>query len=165
MHRLILILLVLAACGPRPDAPVANQSFRPAQAPIYSSAVLEPRRLSGGWVQVATFSPGGGANCPAGRVDFDNGAVQGDLCLAEGMKRVTGPLTPGKPGRLAIDGMADWWVLWVDADYRTLVVGTPSGRFGFVLNRDASIPSDRLTAVRDILLFNGYAMENMALLN
>jgi apolipoprotein D and lipocalin family protein len=68
----------------------------------------------------------------------------------------------GKPGRFAVDGMDDWWVLWADGDYRTLVIGTPSGRFGFVLNRESLLPADRLRAVRDIVRFNGYRSEDMA---
>ena len=49
-----------------------------------------------------------------------------------------------------------WWVLWVDADLRTLVLGTPDGSFGVILNRDARLPADRRTAARDILRWNGY---------
>ncbi len=50
-------------------------------------------------------------------------------------------------------------MLWADADYRTLVVGTPSGQFGFVLNRGATLPPDRLKAAKDIARFNGYAID------
>ena len=60
-----------------------------------------------------------------------------------------------------VQGMEDWWVLWADGDYRTLVIGTPSGQFGFVLNRDSTVPADRMDAVRDILTFNGYRVAEM----
>lgn len=158
MYRLILPLLALAACAPRPE-PVA--AFRTADAPIYSSTVVDTARLAGRWMQVATFAPGGAAPCPPGQVDFAAGQLRWDLCLAQGRQSGQGPLVPGKPGRFGVAGMTDWWVLWVDADYRTLVVGTPSGEFGFVLNRQAQVPPDRVTAMRDILRFNGYATENM----
>lgn len=69
--------------------------------------------------------------------------------------RVAGALIPTGPGRFAVAGMEDWWVLWVDSDYRTLVIGTPSGRFGFVLDRGEIAP-DRLTAATEIFDFNGY---------
>ena len=59
--------------------------------------------------------------------------------------------------------MEEGWVLWADADYRTLVIGTPSGRFGFVLNREAVLPPDRLLAVQDILRFNGYRSDDLVL--
>lgn len=88
--------------------------------------------------------------------------IRWDLCLPQGRSGGAGPFTPGKPGRFGVDGMADWWVLWVDGDYRTLVIGTPSGEFGFVLNRDDHMPADRLQAVRDIMRFNGYDPAGMA---
>lgn len=159
MHRLIGLALVLAACT-RPEQPVAT-AFRQPGAPIYSSAVLEGDRLSGPWRQVATFAPDGQPVCQPGAVDIVAGMVRWELCLADGRHSGAGPLHPGKPGRFTVDGMADWWVLWADGDYRTLVIGTPSGGFGFVLNRDASLPPDRLKAVRDILRFNGYRIEEL----
>jgi apolipoprotein D and lipocalin family protein len=66
-----------------------------------------------------------------------------------------GPLQPTGPGRFVIAGQ-EWWVLWADGDYRTLVIGTPSGRFGFVLNRAGGISADRMRAAREILEWNGY---------
>lgn len=157
---MILLLLLLVSCGPRIDPVVPG--FRAPEAPIYSSAVVETARLSGHWVQVAGFAAGGQAVCGPGSVDFDGGVVRWDLCLADGRHSGAGPLVPGKPGRYGVEGMADWWVLWVDGDYRTLVIGTPSGAHGFVLNRDAALPGDRLQAVRDIVRFNGYDPANMA---
>ncbi len=157
---MILFLLLLAACSaPEPPAPAA---FRASDAAIYSSAVLEESRLTGHWVQVATFAAGGQAVCGPGAVDFDAGQLRWDLCLADGRHGGDGPLRPGKPGRFAVDGTDDWWVLWADGDYRTLVIGTPSGQFGFVLNRESALPADRLRAVRDIFRFNGYRAEDMA---
>lgn len=64
-------------------------------------------------------------------------------------------MLPAGPGRFAI-GDQLWWVLWADADYRTLAIGTPSGQFGLILNRDGALPPDRLRAAREIFDFNGY---------
>ncbi|MBD3788696.1 MAG: lipocalin family protein [Sphingomonadales bacterium] len=50
----------------------------------------------------------------------------------------------------------DLWLIWVDTAYRSLAVGTPSGQFGFVLDRGAQIPADRLAAAREVFDFNGY---------
>lgn len=155
----LLCLLALAACTAKP---VEKNEFRDPAAPIYSSAVLDAARLSGPWVQIATFAPGGQAACGAGRVEI-GARAQWDLCLAGGRERGSGPMAAGKPGRFDLQGMPVWWVLWADADYRTLVVGTPSGEMGFVLNRDAVLPADRLKAVRDILQFNGYRLDDLAL--
>ncbi len=64
-------------------------------------------------------------------------------------------MLPAGPGRFVI-GDQLWWVLWADADYRTLAIGTPSGQFGLILNRDGALPPDRLRAAREIFDFNGY---------
>lgn len=157
---MILILLLVAACGVR-TGPTRVDRFRAADAPIYSAVVVDVTRLSGLWVQAATFAAEGRAGCSAGQVEFARSDLRWDLCLPGGRMAGAGPLTPGTPGRFGVEGMADWWVLWVDADYRTLVIGTPSGAFGFVLNREPELPADRARAARDILQFNGYTTENL----
>lgn len=151
-------LMLLAACAHH--ATPTAVTFRTASAPIYSSAVLDPARLAGRWHQVATFAPGGKAGCAPGDVDIAaTGQARWDLCLTGREITGAGPFVMTRPGRFAIRGMEDWWVLWADADYRTLVVGTPSGQFGFVLNRGATLPPDRLKAAKDIARFNGYAID------
>jgi apolipoprotein D and lipocalin family protein len=165
MYRMILLFLALAACSERTGPDPVMPSFRAPDAPIYSSAVVDRTRLFGTWVQVATFAKAEQAICSAGQVEFVGDDVRWDLCLADGRRRGAGPLTAGKAGRFSVEGMADWWVLWVDADYRTLVIGTPSGGFGLVLNRQATLPLDRSRAVRDILEFNGYQTEDLVFLS
>jgi apolipoprotein D and lipocalin family protein len=81
--------------------------------------------------------------------------MKGTLCLNGKAEAIDALARPVGPGRLAVAGEDDWWVLWVDSGYRTLAVGTPSGRFGFVLDRGAIAP-DRLTAAREVFDFNGY---------
>lgn len=164
MHRVILLAtlllsaLLLAACvgGGRSVA-----VFRAQEVPIWSAAAFQPTQISGGWRQVAGFAarPGG---CGPGALDFapvaGGLAVRGSLCLDGQLRAVQGLARPAGPGRLAIDGQEDWWILWVDSGYRTLAVGTPSGRFGFVLDRGAIAP-DRLSAAREVFDFNGYVAE------
>jgi apolipoprotein D and lipocalin family protein len=147
-----LALLALAACA-RPAPPAAG--FRDPAAPIYSVAAFDPARLTGDWRQVAAFgAPPQGC---AGAVRIaGTGAATGSLCLDGRSVAVAGPLAPAGPGRLAVAGMEDWWVVWVDEGYRTLAVGTPSGAFGFVLDRSGAPAPDRLRAAAVILDFNGY---------
>ncbi len=159
MHRLILLLL-LAGCA----APDVVTGFRNPATPIYSSAVLTPDRMVGQWAQVADFAVTSG--CSRGDVVIAARAgglqIDGGLCLAGQPVAVAGPMVPTGPGRFAMSGMPDpWWVLWVDTDARTLLIGTPSGRFGFILNRNAALPADRLVAAREILDFNGYDLSRL----
>lgn len=157
MHRLsgLALALLLGACAARAPEP----AFRAPGAPIYSLAVLDPARLAGRWRQVAGY---GAASCKGGggEITPGRGVLQAALriCGAEGAR---GALVRSGPGRFRLEGAEgalaqEWWVLWADADNRTLVIGTPSGRFGFVLNREGAFPADRLAAVREILDFNGY---------
>lgn len=153
MKRLTALALLLAACAPKPvPVPVYRDTARP----VYSIAAFDPARISGRWVQVAGF---GGA-CRGGAMEI--GAVtKYSLCLPTGLAQGAGAMTARVPGRFDLQGLGDFWVLWADADNRTLVVGAPSGRYGFILNREPSLPADRLTAARDILKFNGYDVEEL----
>ncbi|MCO6381146.1 lipocalin [Oceanicola sp. 502str15] len=149
MHRVIPALL-LAGCT---AAPVTT-AYRDASAPISSIALFDASRLEGEWREVASFRDSGA--CLICRARFSAGA--------EGLAMESGPgramLKPAGPGRMAPVGLKGrlgepWWVLWVDADYRTLVIGTPSGEFGAVLDR-GEIGADRLKAAREILGWAGY---------
>ena len=152
----VALLLLTAACvGGRREA----AAFREPEAPIWSAAAFAPAQVTGSWRQVAGFAvaPGG---CRGGGVTVDPApggfAVEGTLCLDGKARKVDALARPVGPGRLSVEGQEDWWVLWVDSGYRTLAIGTPSGRFGFVLDRGA-IPQDRLAAAAEIFAFNGYA--------
>lgn len=162
MHKLIraVALLALAACGA-----TAPASFRNKASTIYSVASLAPADIAGDWVQVATF----GAACrggPAGQARFTPTAGGGlgadlSLCLNGQRANYRGRAVPGGPGRLSlVGGRAPLdqpiWVLWIDAEARTLALGTPSGEFGVVLNRTASLPTDRARAAADVFRFSGY---------
>lgn len=155
MSRLIALVLVatLAACvGGRAELP--QGAFRDTSRQLYSSAVLDGSKLPGRWAQVAAFGPEAG--CKPGGVDIaPNGRAAFRLCLNGRDIKGAGSMQPVGPGRFAVAGQ-EWWVLWADGDYRTLVIGTPSGAFGFVLNRGGAISADRLTAAREILEWNGY---------
>lgn len=157
MHRLTLVLALLLTACVAPSGPGPAGAFRDTGRPIYSSAVLDPSRLAGKWRQVAAFGPQT-PGCKAGGVDITGkSALRAAfrLCLNGADLRGSGPITVIGPGRLAVAGQ-EWWVIWADADYRTLAIGTPSGAFGFVLNRGGPISADRLTAAREIFEWNGY---------
>jgi apolipoprotein D and lipocalin family protein len=157
LHRVtIALILLLAACAaPEPPKPV----FRSASAPIWSAAAFQPSQIAGRWQQVAGFQAAARGSCSAGGLEFRPApgglAVEGVLCLNGVEQAVSGLATPKGPGRLAVEGQEDWWILWVDSGYRTLAIGTPSGSFGFVLDRGAAA-GDRLAAAREIFDFNGY---------
>jgi apolipoprotein D and lipocalin family protein len=158
------LALVLAGCAAPPEA-----AFRRAETPIYSNALLDTARLAGTWTQVGDFAQPGVARCAPGVVAIrpvEPATLQVDarLCLNGTVERFAGAARVTGPGRVTLQGAApeglgaEWWVLWVDDGYRTLVIGTPSGRFGFILDRSGDLPPDRLAAAREVLDWNGYAL-------
>jgi apolipoprotein D and lipocalin family protein len=159
MHRVILALtLLLAGCGG--SGPPTEAAFRSADVPIWSAAAFAPAQIAGRWQQVAAYQATPDGKCQAGALEFQPAsgglAVEGTLCLNGAARKVSGIAQPVGPGRLALQGEEDWWILWVDSGYRTLAIGTPSGSFGFVLDRGTAAP-DRLAAAREVFDFNGYA--------
>jgi len=150
----------VAACS----TPVQVTGYRNPAAKMYSSAVFDPARLEGSWRQVADFAPRPGCKTQGLRFASGGGGVrvEGGLCLAGLATDVTGPLVAVGPGRFAVTGVPEpVWVLWADTDVRTLVIGTPSGRFGAILNRGADLPGDRMTAAREVLDWNGYDLDRL----
>ncbi|UWP94277.1 lipocalin family protein [Aliiroseovarius crassostreae] len=55
----------------------------------------------------------------------------------------------------------EYWVLWVDEGYRTAAIGTPSGSFGWILDRARSGGEDRVKAAREVFDFNGYNLARL----
>ncbi len=151
--RQLILLMALAGCAVAP-APVA---FRDPAAPIYSAALLDASRLPGEWRQAAELAQPGAPMCSGGGVRIAaDGGISGRLCLNGRAVPVAGVLRPAGPGRLEGTNLAPWWVIWVDEGYRTLAVATPSGGFGFVLDRSGALPPDRFDAAAEIFDFNGH---------
>lgn len=153
----LALAALLAACGRAPDpAPALRDTSRP----MYSSTSFDIGQLDGIWQQRGTV--GGTGACSPGGLDLQslgNGRVIGSwiLCLGDLRCAGQGELAAIGPGRFALPELDEpVWVLWTDADNRTLVLGTPSGAFGLVLDRKGDIPQDRRKAAADVLAWNGY---------
>ena len=152
--------LAVIACTP---APAPQPGFR-RDAPITSMVFFDAARFAGDWVEVAAFRPVGAPLCGGARSRYAPNPGGGLTLTEQSCARIgsrprqaTAVLTG--PGRLTVTsgGETDvYWMLWVDDGYRTAVIGMPSGKLGFILNRDAAIPPDRLQAAREILDWNGY---------
>lgn len=161
MHKLtgLFACALLAAC----QTPEPISRFRNPTAPIWSNAQFDLSRLPGRWRQSATFAMARSGCAPGGAEIQRTGSgfvIAARLCLDGKDTALAGPLTVSGPGRFQVAGQ-EWWVIWVDTDYRTLAIGTPSGAFGFVLNRGGALPPDRLRAAREIFDFNGYDLRNL----
>lgn len=159
---LFALLLLLGACG---------QSYRNSSVQMTSMAVFDPERYAGLWYEVARYPAPFQKGCTNTEAEYAV-IAPGTLsvrnsCMKDGMLNVIeGKALVVGPGRLkvrlgGIPFAGDYWVLWVDEDYRTAVVGAPSGRVGWILNRTPEISPDRLQAARQVLDFNGYKLSNL----
>ncbi|WP_050528137.1 lipocalin/fatty acid-binding family protein [Pseudorhodobacter aquimaris] len=153
MYRLIVLMLLAGCVG------ATVTGFRDPGKQIYSNAVLDDARLIGDWAQVAEFATPGAAPCQLGHASIEQTAqgvsVKARLCLNGVQAVFSGPMGATGPGRFTPPQGEPWWVLWADVGYRTLAIGTPSGQFGFILNRGPLAP-DRMRAATEVLAWNGY---------
>lgn len=153
---LAVALACLAGCAP-PPAP----SYRGHGQKLYSIVNFSPARFAGTWHEVAGLYDPARQSCALGLTGaaLKDGKLMLTLSDCAG-RATTVPATRVAPGRFVPElrgpRSEPWWVLWVDEDYRTAVIGTPSGHWAAILNRSPKIPADRLTAAKRILEFNGY---------
>jgi apolipoprotein D and lipocalin family protein len=152
------LVLVLAGCFAAP----VPQGHRNGGRQISSAALFDPARFADVWHVVAAYGeeakcgPLGETWAPTGQGQF---RVTGTRCGPNGARaflaeaRVTGP---GRITRSGVGVREEIWVLWVDADYRAAVVGTPSGSFARVMSRQPVLRADLMQVARQVLEFNGY---------
>ncbi len=164
MRRLALLAagLALAACvGP---------SYRDTGAPIAAQRDFQPERYLGRWYEIARYPVSFEEGCTATTADY--GPIDAETLSVLNTCRQGAPDGPAEqiagtarivaPGELKVrfDGVpfvaADYWVLWVDAEYQTAVVGVPSGRAGWILARTPAIDPARRAEAEAVLARNGY---------
>jgi len=177
MRKILLVVLALAACSePLPDENPGGlfEVYRDTNVPIASKALFEPAKYLGKWYEIARYPVPFEVGCagvtaeygalPDGRISVLNTCRNLDGTIRS---TITGAAEVVGPGRLKVSfpsvpfGTADYWVLWTDETYRTAVVGAPNGRSGWILNREPTIPQDRLNAAREVLDFNGYDLSRL----
>ncbi len=152
-----LLLSLLAACA----TPQAS-GLRSPDAQISSSAAFDPARFVDVWHVAAAYGPEAGCGPLAEtwtRTGAESFRVTGTYCGPNGARAFVSDAKVSGLGRMTRampDGTESLWVLWVDADYRVAVIGTPDGRFARVLSRTPTVRDDLMRAARDVLRFNGY---------
>ncbi|SLN34880.1 Lipocalin-like domain protein [Roseovarius gaetbuli] len=160
----LAVATLIAGCA-APEAP--GPGYRDTQVPLTYTSRSDAIRLAGDWHLRAHY-PGDewlrrvsylrardgqeafklvsrGCDANGGCKDF--AALWRATPLGPNRWRLADP-QGGKP--------RDLWVIWVDEGYRTAAIGAPDGGYGWVLDRAAAGGTDRITAAREILDFNGY---------
>ncbi|MFN6952789.1 MAG: lipocalin family protein [Albidovulum sp.] len=151
---LAALFVALGGCSPQPHV----AGLRDPGVPISSNASFDAARFADVWHIAATY--GDEARCgplaetwvPTGPAAY---RVTGTTCGPQGARAFLSEARVTGPGRITRND-EELWVLWVDADYRVAVIGTPSGRFARVLSRTPTVRPDLMEAARRVLAFNGY---------
>ena len=145
----------LVACAPVPTDPPATSdiTFRNSSANIGATTRFDPVRFAGDWHVVARFvETGETAAHDVIAVTYQRGKDRIVIVASEGAQTYaydgTAVLRP-KQGEPLI-------AMWVDEGFRTAVLGTPSGRVGYILDRKPNPRKGRLKAATEILKFYGW---------
>ncbi|MBM1815319.1 lipocalin family protein [Pseudosulfitobacter pseudonitzschiae] len=159
-------LILLAGCARVP----AVTGHRDTATIIASTTRFEAQRFAGDWVVRAAYPQDADLRGVTARQDGTAFTLLRHRCDATGQCGTVAevwPATATGQGRYALrdpSGTADrtLWVLWVDDGFRTAAVGTPDGRWGWILDRSTSGGADRIAAAREVLDFNGYDLTHLA---
>ncbi len=152
MRAVALILtLALAACGRGPEPLGAPVGLRDRGVPISSTTRGDARSLVGDWVIGVSLAGSGATRAGTAVSILPSGS---GLEWRIGGERLA--TTSSGPGRFVARDGTELWLLWVDDDFRTAVIGSPDGRIGFVMDRNGAASTDRTAAALRILDFNGY---------
>lgn len=178
MRRLWAVLL-LAACAQEPDTPVQQGDvpglLRNPTAPLASQTDATAARLAGTWYLRQSSSTG---FQPGLKIDVTPTAAGGlqiqsfvgfcgepnGGCVVDDQ---TLTLKADGPGRWFVTDSTDafprepLWALWLDFDDRTAVIGGPTGKFVWIMDRSVTGGGDRLIAARDILDWYGYDVSKL----
>ncbi|MFO1142618.1 MAG: lipocalin family protein [Amaricoccus sp.] len=162
LFPLLAASLALAGCvGP---------SYRDTGVSIAAQRDFQPERYLGRWYEIARYPVVFEEGCTATTADYgpiDATTISVLNTCRKGTpdgpaETIAGKATVVAPGELKVKFAsvpfvaADYWVLWVDSDYRTAVVGVPSGRAGWILARTPTIDPARRAEAEAVLARNGY---------
>lgn len=157
------VLAGLTACTPNP-AP----GFRDGSVPITATTRFTPEGFAGEWHVIAAFPNVLLPGCADQQWQIDTATSSERLAiLCSGAIAYDAPLLVDPRGVIQIrNGDLDrpdraLWIMWMDEDARTAVIGTPAGEMGWIVNRTPDLRPDRLAAAREIMAFNGYDLADL----
>ncbi|WP_031548881.1 lipocalin family protein [Parvularcula oceani] len=149
LRPLCAALLLTAACGSQPD-------HRAEEAPPETVAALDLQRYSGLWYEIMRYPNRFEEGCAGvtaeyalredGRIAVTNtcrqGAPDGPVEVADGVAKRVGEakLKVRFAPSFVPFAWGDYWVLALEGDYSAALVGSPDGKYLWILARDPSPP-------------------------
>ncbi|MEP2642718.1 lipocalin family protein [Roseobacter sp.] len=155
-----------AVLGVASCAPPMGVGFRDTSVPITATTRFTPDAFAGVWHVVAQYPSGLFPDC-AGQTWFVDPKTAAFTVACDGVPAYSATAQVDPRGVIQLQtpplgpSTRGLWVMWMDEDAQTAVVGTPSGELGWIINRSAALRSDRFVAAREIMAFNGYDVQNL----
>jgi apolipoprotein D and lipocalin family protein len=168
-----LMLAVLVGCTPDTGVESTFESLRDPSAQIASQIDVTAQRMAGDWVIRQSFAGQPGPSNALSLAVLPNGALQLSVITAVcnfdscapveslAMLAATGPGRWTPTADQAVLSKTELWVMWMDFDSRTAAIGTPSGEFGWIMDKNPTVGRDRITAARDIMDWFGYDVSKL----
>lgn len=161
------MLIGLVACGA--PAPKVVNGYRDTSALIGATSRFDLERFAGAWTVREYFPTEQRLNVfdviPERDGTFTWVEKTGQAALGQDAEQNATLGTITGQGRFRLDwDDNEYWVLWIDEGFRTAVIGTPNGRFGYIVDRSSTGGTDRIKAAREILDFNGYDIGQLRVL-
>ncbi len=140
---------------------------------------VDLQRYSGHWLELAKIPNHFQEDCvrnatadyrllDSGQVEVMNRCItaNGEEKRADGIARVVDPVSNAKleVSFVRLFGVplfwGDYWILALDEGYQTVVVGTPSRKYGWVLGRAPELSEVRWSEIEAVLQDNGYRVSD-----
>lgn len=169
---LAVVGAVAAACSSTPSGRAEGA------APLQTVATVDLNRYAGLWYEIARYPTLFQRNCegttaeyglrPDGRIDVVNTCRTGTTSGRPRSARAVASVIEGSGNaRIAVNfapvplpkGQGNYWVLYLDPDYQTALVGSPSGRFLWMLARTPRITPQQRAALNAAATRNGYRLD------
>ena len=165
MHRVVLLLSCgLSACG-------TTTTERLGLGPLPTVEAVTIERYMGTWYELASYPQSFQEGCshttatytlrPDGELDVLNRCQKdGELDEASGRARVVEP-----PAKLEVSFFrpfwGDYWIIDLDPEYRTAIVGHPSRDYLWILSRTATVSPDAMAGLRGRAAALGYPLDRL----
>ncbi len=160
----LLVVAALAGC-------TTSTTERLGLGPLQTVAALDLTRYAGTWYELASYPQSfqeGCSNTTAtytlrtdGEIDVLNRCLKaGEVDDARGRARVVSP-----PAKLEVSFFrpfwGDYWVIDLDPDYKTAIVGHPSRDYLWLLSRTPTVAPEVMAGLEEKARQSGYPLERL----